>query len=79
MSLAHRGFLNLFLSAISGYLLVSLLSSLLIARRKGWKYFPLLPVAFAVMHFGWGLGFLWRLVRIIEHHWSYTFAVFGQP
>jgi glycosyltransferase involved in cell wall biosynthesis len=61
LSFAHRGFLSLFLLAISSYLLVSLLFSLLIARRKGWRYFPLLPVAFAVMHFGWGLGFLWRL------------------
>ena len=65
LNLVHRGFLNLFLLAISSYLLASLLSSLLIARRKGWRYFPLLPVAFAVMHFGWGLGFLWRLVRTV--------------
>jgi succinoglycan biosynthesis protein ExoA len=65
LSLAHRGFLSLFLLAISIYLLVSLLSSLLIAHRQGWQYFPLLPVAFAVMHFSWGLGFLWRLVRTV--------------
>jgi len=63
LSLAHRGFFNLFLLAILSYLLVSLLSTLLIAHGKGWRYFPLLPVAFAVMHFGWGLGFLWGLVR----------------
>ena len=65
LSLVHRGFLNLFLLAITSYLLASLLAALLIARRKGWRYFLLLPVAFAVMHFGWGLGFLWRLVRIV--------------
>jgi succinoglycan biosynthesis protein ExoA len=65
LSLAHRGFLSLSLLTITSYLLVSLLSSLLIARHKGWKCFPLLPVAFAVMHFGWGLGFLWRLVRTV--------------
>ena len=65
LGLVHRGFLNLFLLAISSYLFASLLSSLLIARRQGWRYFPLLPVAFAVMHFGWGLGFLWRLVRAV--------------
>ncbi|MBM4465158.1 MAG: glycosyltransferase family 2 protein [Chloroflexi bacterium] len=63
LGLVHRGFLNLFLLVISGYLLASLLSSLLIARREGWRYFPLLPVAFGVMHFGWGLGFLLGLVR----------------
>ena len=65
LSLVHRGFLNLFLLASTSYLLASLLATLLIARRKGWRYFLLLPVAFAVMHFGWGLGFLWRLVRIV--------------
>ena len=65
LSLAHYGFFNLLLLAISGYLLASLLSSLLIARRKGWRYFPLLPMAFAVMHFSWGLGFLWRLFRFV--------------
>ena len=65
LGLAQRGFLSLFLLAISGYSLASLLSSLLIARRKGWRYFPLLPVAFAVMHFGWGLGFLLGLVRTV--------------
>ncbi len=65
LGLAHRGFLNLSLLAISSYLLASLLSSILIARRNGWRYFPLLPVAFAVMHFGWGLGFLWRLVSTV--------------
>jgi glycosyltransferase involved in cell wall biosynthesis len=65
LGLVHAGFLSLFLLAISTYLLASLLSSLLIARRKGWRYFSFLPVAFAVMHFGWGLGFLWRLGRIM--------------
>jgi len=65
LSLVHRGFLYLFLLAISSYLLASLLASLPIARCKGWRYFPLLPVAFAVMHIGWGLGFLWRLVSTV--------------
>ena len=65
LGLAHRGFFSLFLLALSSYLLVSLLASVPIACRKGWKYLPLLPVAFAVMHFGWGLGFLWRLVSTV--------------
>lgn len=65
LSLVHSGFVSLFLLIVSGYLLASLASSLLIARREGWRYFPLLPVAFAVMHFAWGLGFLLRLVRMV--------------
>ena len=63
VGLVHRAFLDLFLLIISSYVLASLLSSLKLARCRGWRYFPLLPVVFAVMHFGWGLGFLFGLVR----------------
>ena len=64
LSFVYSAFLSLFLLIISSYVLASLLSSLKLARCRGWRYFPLLPVAFAVMHFGWGLGFLWGMVRI---------------
>ena len=65
LGLVHRGFIVLFLIVLASYLTASLVASLLIARRKGWRYLALLPVAFAVMHFGWGLGFLWRMVRTV--------------
>jgi glycosyltransferase involved in cell wall biosynthesis len=65
LGFVHSGSFSLFLLAIASYLLTSLLSSLLIAGRKGWRYFPLLPVAFVVMHFSWGLGFLLGLVRTV--------------
>ncbi len=64
LSPIHQVFLRLFLLILASYLLASLLASLKLARRKGWRYFPLLPVAFAVMHFGWGSGFLLGLVRV---------------
>ena len=59
----HRGFLLLFLFVMASYLTTSFLASLLIASRKGWRVLPLLPVVFATIHFGWGSGFLWGLVR----------------
>jgi succinoglycan biosynthesis protein ExoA len=59
----HRGFFLFFLLIMASYVGASFLFSLLIARYKGWRYVPLLPVIFAVIHFGWGLGFLWGLVR----------------
>jgi succinoglycan biosynthesis protein ExoA len=31
--------------------------------RRGWRYFPLLPVVFACMHLSWGVGFWIGLVR----------------
>ena len=63
LSPIHQVFLRLFLLILASYLLASLLASLKLARRKGWRYFPLLPLAFAVMHFSWGLGFLLGLTR----------------
>lgn len=60
----HRGFLILFLFAMASHLTASFLSSLLIASRKGWRYFLLLPVVFAIIHLGWGSGFLCGLVRL---------------
>jgi len=63
LSPIHQAFLRLFLLILASYLLAALLFSLKLAQRQGWRYLPLLPVAFAVMHFGWGLGFLLGLAR----------------
>lgn len=54
-----------FLGVLSVYWATSLVFSLLQARKGGWRYLPLLPVAFACIHFGWGAGLLWGLVRMI--------------
>jgi succinoglycan biosynthesis protein ExoA len=48
-----------------GYLLANLAASTIAARRGGWRYFPLLPVVFAAIHFAWGLGFLAGVARIL--------------
>lgn len=50
---------------IASYLSLSLAFSLCIAARKGWRYFPILPVIFACLHVSWGLGFLYSLARLI--------------
>lgn len=64
LGLLHRGVLLIFLLAVASYLAASFSSSLLIAGRKGWRYFPIVPVVFAVIHLSWGSGFLWGLVRV---------------
>jgi len=51
-----------FLAVISSYLAISVVLSLLIACRSGWRYLPILPVVFACLHLSWGSGFLWALV-----------------
>lgn len=47
------------------YLVISVISSLLIACRQGWRYLPILPVVFACLHFSWGSGFLWAFIKTI--------------
>lgn len=41
-----------------GYLVASLVASVRIAQRKGLRFVFLLPCAFSIMHFAYGLGFL---------------------
>lgn len=55
----RRQFAVPFLLLLGVYAAVSLIVSALIAARKGVRYFLLLPLAFACIHFGYGLG-LWR-------------------
>ncbi len=47
------------------YLLADLAASTIAARRGAWRYLPLLPAVFAVIHFAWGLGFLAGVARIL--------------
>ena len=55
----------LFIFVFGGYLLLNIVFSLQIALREGLKLFPALVLAFFSRHFGYGLGSLWALVRII--------------
>ena len=46
-----------------GYLLGLLLGGAQAARAHGWRHFPALLCIFPTIHFAWGLGFLWGLLR----------------
>jgi hypothetical protein len=35
-----------------------MLASVAMGARKGWKYIPVLPAAFATLHMAYGIGFL---------------------
>ena len=39
------------------YLVALLVASVHAANRAGWRYLPMLPLAFAAMHLSWGTGF----------------------
>ena len=55
----------LFALIACSYLLISLALSVRIAARNGWRYLPLLPLAFACLHFAYGTGFLLGLVHFL--------------
>lgn len=44
------------------YLVAAVAASLRIASRRGWRYAPVLPLAFACLHVSYGLGFLESLL-----------------
>jgi succinoglycan biosynthesis protein ExoA len=44
------------------YAIASLVSALSVAGRGGWRYFPCMPVVFAVYHLSFALGFVLGLV-----------------
>jgi glycosyltransferase involved in cell wall biosynthesis len=45
------------------YMMASLAFSLRIASRRGWRYLPVLPLAFACLHIAYGIGFLQSFAR----------------
>lgn len=56
-------FLWLFSFVLAIYLVVSFLFSLWISAKSGWKHLLVLPIAFACLHFSYGLGFLAGLLK----------------
>ena len=50
-------FLKVFAGIALIYLVASLSLSALISSKEGWQFMRLLPISFAALHFGYGLGF----------------------
>jgi len=66
LGLVSHQFRYLFASVVLIYGIALLVFSILIARSKGWKYLPILPLTFACVHLAWGSGVLWGLLRVIS-------------
>lgn len=67
MSIFSKLFLILFIFSFSAYSMSSLFFSFILAKRKGFKYFLILPAVFATLHFSYGTGYikgLWDFVII---------------
>lgn len=45
------------------YFLANLSASILTAARCGWKYLPVLPLTYAILHISYGFGFLFGLIK----------------
>jgi succinoglycan biosynthesis protein ExoA len=57
----RSAFLDTWLSFAAMYLAASFASAFSVARRKGWKFFPFLPIVFATYQLSYALGFLLAL------------------
>ena len=53
----------LFSLVAGSYLVANLVASLMTASKKSWKYLPLLPVCFLILHLSYGSGFLTGLFK----------------
>jgi hypothetical protein len=45
------------------YSLANVTASVALALKRGIQYLPLFPLVFVLLHFGYGLGFLWGLIK----------------
>lgn len=59
----------LLVDILGSYLIANLVASLLVSKKEGWKYLPLLPIVFSILHISYGLGFMVGLIRFI-HRWG---------
>jgi glycosyltransferase involved in cell wall biosynthesis len=48
---------------VGSYVVANVGASVLTAAKKGWRHLPLLPIVYAILHLGYGLGFLIGLFR----------------
>lgn len=55
-------FLTAWVAMVGLYLALSWASALSVARKKGWKFLPILPVVFAAYQLPYALGFLFGLL-----------------
>ncbi len=55
----------LWVGELAAYAMCAVAVSSLVAVRKGWRYFPILPAVFACYHLGYGIGFLHGVIDFV--------------
>jgi len=59
------GFWWLLFIELTLYVIGLVYGSVDVGRKSGWQYAPLAPVVFAILHFGYGIGSLWGVIRFV--------------
>ena len=65
-------------ATVAVYSLAVLGAALMAARNHGWKFLPLLPIAFAILHLAYGSGFLIGLLKF-WNRWGEADKKFPAP
>jgi glycosyltransferase involved in cell wall biosynthesis len=60
-------FTKVFIGIVLLYVGVSLACSTVISAKEGWRYLGLLPISFAALHFGYGIGLVRGIVELCLH------------
>ena len=45
------------------YVMVLFVGAFIVGRKSGWRFVPIAPVVFLILHFAYGFGSLWGIVR----------------
>jgi hypothetical protein len=45
------------------YVMVLLVGALVVGLKSGWRFVPIAPLVFLILHFAYGLGCLWGFIR----------------
>jgi GT2 family glycosyltransferase len=56
----------LFLLELGFYMVANIYFSVKSSLKKGLKYFPILPLVFAVLHFSYGIGSVWAVLKYVS-------------
>lgn len=67
----------IFLAVVMSYLLANLISTISIGATRGWVVTPLLPVVYAILHFSYGLGNVFGLIKFWRR-WTEPEVIDGQ-
>ena len=66
LSLIYRPFIYMFFLVSVAYLILNVFLSLRISIQKGFKYFVPMMVSFATLHFSYGFGSIWGLIKLMS-------------